>query len=151
MRDLVLEHTNAIQETAAAFAEADVIASMAEPARLFGHVRPYVNETLVLIIRDGRHPVLDQNIADDKFVPNDTKLDADGKPPHDHHGSKHGGKINLHPPGRPTDLLAQTGAFIPASQADIGLVDRIFTRVGATDDLSRGQSTFMVEMNETSP
>jgi DNA mismatch repair protein MutS len=148
LRDETLLELEPIQKTAGAIAIVDVVCALAETARLFNYCRPKLNDSLQLVIHDGRHPVLDQNLAEEKFVPNDTALD---------------GKMRLaiitgpNMAGKSTYirqvalivLMAQVGSFIPAASAEIGLVDRIFTRVGANDDLSRGQSTFMVEMNET--
>jgi len=102
------------------------------------------------VIKDGRHPVLDQNLVEEKFVPNDTSLDGEERSTRDRDRPKHGGKIHLHSQVALIGLMAQIGSFVPAESAEIGLVDRIFTRVGANDDIGRGQSTFMVEMNETS-
>ena len=108
-----------------------------------------MNETFRLVIRDGRHPVLDQNLVDEKFVPNDTELDGEKVRLAIITGPNMAGKSTYI---RQVALIVSDGAigsFVPAASAEIGLVDRIFTRVGANDDLSRGQSTFMVEMNET--
>nr|MDQ6940730.1 DNA mismatch repair protein MutS [Verrucomicrobiota bacterium] len=137
-----------IQLTASAVATLDVIGAFAETARLFGYCRPTLNESLRLQIRDGRHPVLDQTLAEEKFVPNDTSLDEKTRlaiitGPNMAGMSTYIRQVAL------ITLMAQIGSFVPAASAEIGLVDRIFTRVGANDDLSRGQSTFMVEMNET--
>ena len=111
--------------------------------------RPVLNQTLKLVIRDGRHPVLDQNLAEEKFVPNDTDLDGERMRLAIITGPNMAGKSTYIRQVALIVLMAQIGSFVPASSAEIGLVDRIFTRVGANDDLSRGQSTFMVEMNET--
>jgi DNA mismatch repair protein MutS len=105
---------------------------------------------LRLIIKDGRHPVLDQNLVEEKFVPNDATLDGDGVRLAIVTGPNMAGKSTYIRQVALIVLMAQTGSFVPAASAEIGLVDRIFTRVGANDDLARGQSTFMVEMNETS-
>ena len=105
--------------------------------------------SLQLVIRDGRHPVLDQNLAEEKFVPNDTDLDGERMRLRIITGPNMAGKSTYIRQVALIVLMAQIGSFVPASSAEIGLVDRIFTRVGANDDLSRGQSTFMVEMNET--
>jgi DNA mismatch repair protein MutS len=100
-------------------------------------------------ITDGRHPVLDQTMSAGRFVPNDTELDAESHRLVILTGPNMAGKSTYIRQVALLVLLAQTGSFIPAASAEIGLADRIFTRVGASDDLSRGQSTFMVEMNET--
>jgi DNA mismatch repair protein MutS len=103
-----------------------------------------------LVIKDGRHPVLDQNLVEEKFVPNDTMLDGDNVRLAIVTGPNMAGKSTYIRQVALITLMAQIGSFVPAASAEVGLVDRIFTRVGANDDLARGQSTFMVEMNETS-
>ena len=102
------------------------------------------------MIKDGRHPVLDQNLVDEKFVPNDTSLDGETVRLAIVTGPNMAGKSTYIRQVALIGLMAQMGSFVPAESAEIGLVDRIFTRVGANDDIGRGQSTFMVEMNETS-
>jgi DNA mismatch repair protein MutS len=149
LRDETLRELAPIQQTAGALGTLDVICALAETARLFGYSRPVLNKTLKLVIRDGRHPVLDQNLAEEKFVPNDTDLDGERMRLAIITGPNMAGKSTYIRQVALIVLMAQTGSFVPASSAEIGLVDRIFTRVGANDDLSRGQSTFMVEMNET--
>src|SRR5213082_353241 len=149
LREETLRELAPIQQTASALGTLDVISALAETARLFGYSRPALNQTLKLIIRDGRHPVLDQNLAEEKFVPNDTELDGERLRLAIITGPNMAGKSTYIRQVALIVLMAQTGSFVPARSAEIGLVDRIFTRVGASDDLSRGQSTFMVEMNET--
>lgn len=149
LRGEVLNDLSALQETASALASLDVLSSFAETARLFGHVRPELSNDLKISIRDGRHPVLDQNLASEKFVPNDLELDGDSCRLAIITGPNMAGKSTYIRQAALLVLMAQMGTFIPAARAEIGLADRIFTRVGASDDLSRGQSTFMVEMNET--
>jgi len=122
---------------------------LAETARLFGYCRPILHEDLRINIVDGRHPVLDQALVEEKFVPNDVALDGDKNRLLILTGPNMAGKSTYIRQVALLVLLAQTGSWVPAKQAEIGLADRIFTRVGANDDLSRGQSTFMVEMNET--
>ena len=139
-----------IQETAGSIAILDVICALAETARLFRYCRPALNESLRLIIKDGRHPVLDQTLVEEKFVPNDTSLDGENLRLAIITGPNMAGKSTYIRQVALIVLMAQIGSFVPAETAQIGLVDRIFTRVGANDDLARGQSTFMVEMNETS-
>jgi DNA mismatch repair protein MutS len=109
-----------------------------------------LNATLQLAIKDGRHPVLDQTLVEEKFVPNDTSLDGENVRLAIITGPNMAGKSTYIRQVALIVLMAQMGSFVPADSAEIGLVDRIFTRVGANDDLARGQSTFMVEMNETS-
>jgi DNA mismatch repair protein MutS len=149
LRDETLEQIGPIQGTAAAIATIDTAGALAETARLFHYCRPTLHETLRLDIRDGRHPVLDQTLVDEKFVPNDTELDGEGTRLAIITGPNMAGKSTYIRQVALIVLMAQIGSFVPAASAEIGLVDRIFTRVGANDDLSRGQSTFMVEMNET--
>ena len=150
LRDETLRELGPIQETAAAIAIVDVICALAETARLFNYCRPGLNESFRLTIKDGRHPVLDQNLVEEKFVPNDTSLDGENMRLAVVTGPNMAGKSTYIRQVALIVLMAQTGSFVPAASAEIGLVDRIFTRVGANDDLARGQSTFMVEMNETS-
>lgn len=149
LREETLRHLADTQRIAAALATLDAICGLAETARLFAYARPTLDASLRLEIRDGRHPVLDQNLADEKFVPNDTSLDGDTVRLAIITGPNMAGKSTYIRQVALIVLMAQIGSFVPAASAHVGLVDRIFTRVGANDDLSRGQSTFMVEMNET--
>jgi DNA mismatch repair protein MutS len=150
LREETIGELGPLQETAAAIATLDAICGLAETARLFGYCRPVLNETLHLVIKDGRHPVLDQNLVEEKFVPNDTTLDGENARLAIITGPNMAGKSTYIRQVALIVLMAQMGSFVPAESAEIGLVDRVFTRVGANDDLARGQSTFMVEMNETS-
>ena len=149
LRETVLEYIEAIQQTAAALAEIDVLAGFAETARLFDYCRPFLNDSQNLVIKDGRHPVLDQNIGEEKFVPNDTEMNPDSNRFMLITGPNMAGKSTYIRQVALITLMAQIGSFVPAESAEVGLVDRIFTRVGASDDLAKGQSTFMVEMTET--
>jgi DNA mismatch repair protein MutS len=190
VREEVLGQLPKIQQTAGALAQLDVLASFAETARLHNYCRPQVADEGVLQIRDGRHPVLEQNLADERFVPNDAGLagSAHSSPSPPQSGGEGRGEVARSQTPRPDPLpasggaremniifpqialitgpnmagkstyirqvalitlLAHTGSFVPAVEARIDLVDRIFTRIGASDDLTRGQSTFMVEMTET--
>ena len=150
LRDETLRELEPLQQTAVAIAVLDVICALAETARLFRYCRPKLNDTLRLVIKDGRHPVLDQNLVEEKFVPNDASLDGENMRLAIITGPNMAGKSTYIRQVALIVLMAQIGSFVPAEGAEIGLVDRIFTRVGANDDLARGQSTFMVEMNETS-
>jgi DNA mismatch repair protein MutS len=149
LREKVLTYLDQLQTTARSIAVLDVIASLAETSRLYGYVRPVVTADGQISIRDGRHPVLDQNLTEEKFVPNDCLLDVGENRLMLVTGPNMAGKSTYIRQIALIVLMAQVGSFVPATDAEIGIVDRIFTRVGASDDLSRGQSTFMVEMNET--
>jgi len=149
LRGEVLNELAALQSTAAAIAQLDVLGSLAETARLFGYCRPVLSEDLRVNIVDGRHPVLDQSLIEEKFVPNDVVLDGEKNRLLILTGPNMAGKSTYIRQVALLVLMAQIGSWLPAKSAEIGLADRIFTRVGANDDLSRGQSTFMVEMNET--
>jgi DNA mismatch repair protein MutS len=149
LREKVHQHTASLQRTADALAELDGLAGLAELAIKQNYIRPKIVDDPRLEINDGRHPVLDARLSQGNFVPNDTFV-----------GGEHGSVLLITGPNmagkstyiRQTALLvlmAQMGSFIPAHRAVIGLADRIFARVGASDELSRGQSTFMVEMVET--
>ena len=150
LREETLRELGPIQRTGEAVAIVDAICSLAETARLFNYCRPALNDSLRLVIKDGRHPVLDQNLVEEKFVPNDTALDGENLRLAIVTGPNMAGKSTYIRQVALIVLMAQTGSFVPAASAEVGLVDRIFTRIGANDDLGRGQSTFMVEMNETS-
>ena len=149
LRDEVLRELVPLQATASAVATLDVLAGLAETSRLFGYCRPQLSDELRIRITDGRHPVLDQSLVEEKFVPNDTALDDTANRLLIITGPNMAGKSTYIRQVALLVLMAQIGSWVPAKQAEIGIADRIFTRVGANDDLSRGQSTFMVEMNET--
>ncbi|MBV9463675.1 MAG: DNA mismatch repair protein MutS, partial [Verrucomicrobiae bacterium] len=155
VRDEVVRQSRMLQRTANAVASMDALAGLAAIAKERGYVRPEIQDDGALEILDGRHPVLEQVMELDPahahrggFVPNDAVLGAD-RQVIIITGPNMAGKSTYIRQVALLVLLAQTGSFIPAKQATVGLVDRIFTRVGANDDLARGQSTFMVEMNET--
>jgi DNA mismatch repair protein MutS len=149
LRDEALLEMASIQSTAASLAALDALASLAETARQFNYCRPVLREPGSIRIADGRHPVLDQRMNGEKFVPNDVTLDTAENRLIILTGPNMAGKSTYLRQTALMTLMAQIGSFVPAASAEIGLADRIFTRVGASDDLSRGQSTFMVEMNET--
>jgi len=148
VREAVLEHLRAIQTAAAALAQLDVLAGFAETARLHGYCRPHVGSEGALEIREGRHPVLEQTLLDERFVPNRTELGGE-KQVALITGPNMAGKSTYIRQVALIALLAHTGSFVPAAAARVDLLDRIFTRIGASDNLARGQSTFMVEMSET--
>ena len=149
LRQNVIEHLTALKETATAIAEIDTLCALAETAQLHRHCRPTLTHGTELIIANGRHPVLEQTLIGTKFVPNDTELLPDSSRLQILTGPNMAGKSTYIRQLALITLMAQIGAYVPADSAQIGLADRIFCRVGASDDLSRGQSTFMVEMAET--
>src|SRR6185503_4082030 len=149
LRDETLREIERVQQTAGAMAVLDVRCALAETAGWLRYCRTELTDSLRLVIRAGRHPVLDQNLVDEKFVPNDTELDGANIRMAIVTGPNMAGKSTYIRQVALIVLMAQIGSFVPAESAEVGLVDRIFTRVGASDDLGRGQSTFMVEMNET--
>jgi DNA mismatch repair protein MutS len=149
VREQVVAATAQIQRIARAIAVVDALASLADVALSYSYVRPEVVDEPVLDIADGRHPVLDARMQQEPFVPNDTYLDTAGEQLAIITGPNMAGKSTYIRQVALLVLMAQLGSYIPARKARIGLVDRIFTRVGAADDISRGQSTFMVEMVET--
>lgn len=137
-----------IQKTARAIAETDVYASLSTVATRNDYVKPSINEKGVIQIKAGRHPVVEKMMRDDLFVSNDTYLDNGKNRISIITGPNMAGKSTYMRQTALIVLMAQIGSFVPASQANIGICDRIFTRVGASDDLASGQSTFMVEMTE---
>jgi DNA mismatch repair protein MutS len=149
LRGNVNTHLVQLQETAAAIAMLDVLCSLSETAQRFRHVCPKLDQSRQLQIENGRHPVLEQTIVADTFVPNDTEIEPENALIHIITGPNMAGKSTYIRQVALITIMAQIGAFVPADLASIGIVDKIFCRVGASDDLSRGQSTFMVEMNET--
>jgi len=150
LRTQLCGHIDELQSTADALATLDVLLGLAETAQLHSHTRPQLDESTHLQIINGRHPVLEQTLVDEKFVPNDTLLDPISSNLIILTGPNMAGKSTYIRQVALITLMAQIGAYVPAESAHIGLTDRIFCRVGASDDLARGQSTFMVEMNETS-
>ena len=148
VRNTIAAELTRIQRTAKAVAKLDVIASLALVAERNNYVRPKINDKGVIDIRDGRHPVVEKMISNDMFIANDTYLDDKKQRISIITGPNMAGKSTYMRQAALIVLMAQLGSFVPASSANIGLVDRIFTRVGASDDLASGQSTFMVEMNE---
>ncbi|MBQ9789254.1 MAG: DNA mismatch repair protein MutS [Lentisphaeria bacterium] len=149
LREFIVGFTPLIQQTAEAVAELDSLMSLAETARKYNYIRPQISDDDVIDIKGGRHPVLDAKLVGETFVPNDVLLDTEYNRMMLITGPNMAGKSTYIRQTALLVILAQMGSFIPAESAKIGLVDRIFTRVGASDDLSRGQSTFMVEMVET--
>ena len=148
VRDTIGQEVVRIQNTAKAVAQLDMLASLAVVAERNRYVRPKINEKGVINIKDGRHPVVEQMIPNDMFIANDTYLDDRKDRVAIITGPNMAGKSTYMRQTALIVLMAQVGSFVPAASADIGIVDRIFTRVGASDDLASGQSTFMVEMTE---
>lgn len=148
VRDRISGEMLRIQKTARAVALLDVLASLAYTAQANNYVRPKINTRGVINIKDGRHPVIEKMIGSENFIANDTCLDNKKHRISIITGPNMAGKSTYMRQSALIVLMAQIGSFVPASSADIGLVDRIFTRVGASDDLASGQSTFMVEMTE---
>lgn len=149
LRLWVAHHAERLLETARRLAHLDVFAALAETACRWGYCRPVVDDGGAIHIREGRHPVVERFLPEGAFVPNDVRLDSQ-----DHQiliitGPNMAGKSTILRQTALLVLMAQMGSYIPAAEARIGVVDRIFTRVGASDDLARGRSTFMVEMQET--
>ncbi|MBL4884391.1 MAG: DNA mismatch repair protein MutS, partial [Planctomycetaceae bacterium] len=167
LRSRVAKYLQRLQQSAEALAELDVLGSFAHTAMSRGYTRPEMTPEATLDIREGRHPVLDAILPAGQFVPNDVKLDSkqvldentpDVEPDNNKNaqgaiqiitGPNMAGKSTYIRQAALITFLAQTGSFVPASEARIGIADRIFARVGASDELSKGQSTFMVEMTET--
>jgi DNA mismatch repair protein MutS len=150
LRSEITCHLDELQQCANGLATLDVLLGLAETAQLYQHTRPVLDDSRDLEIVNGRHPVLEQTLVEEKFVPNDSRLLHDDSRLLILTGPNMAGKSTYIRQVALIVLMAQIGAYVPAESARIGLVDRIFCRVGASDDLARGQSTFMVEMNETS-
>lgn len=148
IRESIAMELERIQRTAKAVAKLDVYASLSLVAERNRYVRPRLNEKGVIDIKDGRHPVVEQMLSNDLFIANDTFLDNASHCISIITGPNMAGKSTYMRQTALIVLMAQIGSFVPAKSANIGIVDRIFTRVGASDDLASGQSTFMVEMNE---
>ncbi len=148
VREEVASMSERIRKTAGAVAELDVLIALSTVAGKKNYVKPSLNSGSAINIIEGRHPVIEASSVE-PFVPNDLRLDSGDEQIHILTGPNMAGKSTYMRQNALLVLMAQSGSFVPAASADIGVVDRIFTRVGASDDISRGQSTFMVEMNET--
>jgi DNA mismatch repair protein MutS len=149
VREAVADETVTIQQIAAAIAQVDMLSSFADRALVLRYVRPEMTQDSVVDIRDGRHPVVEQIPDGERFVPNDTLVDCGENQLLIITGPNMAGKSTYIRQVALIVVMAQMGSFVPASRARLGIVDRAFTRVGASDDLVRGRSTFMVEMQET--
>lgn len=148
LRNVIAENNERIRSTAALIAEIDVYRSFAEVADKNGYVCPEVDLSYDLLIKDGRHPVVEKFVTDSYFVPNDTTLDVTDNKVMIITGPNMAGKSTYMRQVAIITIMAQIGSFVPAKDARVGVVDKVFTRVGASDDLASGQSTFMLEMNE---
>jgi DNA mismatch repair protein MutS len=148
LRARVATEATRIQETARALAALDVLAGLAETAALSNYIKPHVHDSDEMVVVDGRHPVVERR-CNGAFVPNDTTLDGTASQLVILTGPNMGGKSTYLRQTALICLMAQSGSFVPATRAKIGIVDRIYARVGASDNITRGQSTFMVEMQET--
>ncbi|MBO7304812.1 MAG: DNA mismatch repair protein MutS [Clostridia bacterium] len=148
LRAFIAENCERLRATAALISEIDVYRSLAEVASKNGYVCPEVDLSTDIYIKDGRHPVVEKFVTDSYFVPNDTALDTDKNRMMIITGPNMAGKSTYMRQVAIITIMAQIGSFVPARDAKIGVVDKLFTRVGASDDLASGQSTFMLEMNE---
>ncbi|MCX7981647.1 MAG: DNA mismatch repair protein MutS [Syntrophales bacterium] len=144
----LIPHIGRIQETASALADLDALATLAHVAEKYDYTCPFIDYSPVIYIREGRHPVIEQTMREERFVPNDTLLDTEENRFLVITGPNMSGKSTYIRQVALITILAQMGSFVPAAEARIGIVDRIFTRIGSADNLARGQSTFMVEMME---
>jgi DNA mismatch repair protein MutS len=148
LKQAIMAHVDRIQSTAHAIASLDALLSFAECSYRYGYTKPKISNKEIIQIKNGRHPVIERIFNETPFVPNDTLLDQKAHKFYIITGPNMAGKSTYLRQVALITLIAQIGCFVPADKAEIGIVDRIFTRVGASDDLSQGQSTFMVEMNE---
>ncbi len=148
VRAEVARHLNRLKATAEAYKALDALLSLSTCAVQRGYVRPRINEEGTLTILNGRHPVVEANMPAGEFVPNDTQMDLEDRRMHIITGPNMAGKSTYMRQVALITLLAHMGSFVPADEADISLVDCVYTRVGASDDVASGQSTFMVEMSE---
>ena len=150
LRRSVAQHAARLQTAARVLAQIDALAALAEAAARYGYVKPLVDDGHVIEIKEGRHPVVERFLHDESFVPNDVQLDSDSQRVIILTGPNMSGKSVFVRQVALIVLLAQIGSFVPASEAHLGLTDRLFTRVGASDDIAQGRSTFLVEMSEAS-
>jgi DNA mismatch repair protein MutS len=149
LRQQIAQYAKPVLRTAQAIAKLDCIGSFAQAAKINHYSRPIVDESFTITIEDGRHPVIEMTCMREHFTPNDTHLDHKNNRLLLITGPNMAGKSTYLRQVALITIMAQIGSFVPAKKAHIGIVDKVFTRIGASDDLSRGQSTFMVEMTET--
>lgn len=150
LKDFLLDHLFSIQKLAKVLAEYDVLCSLADVARKNNYIRPLLNTDGIIEIREGRHPIVEQYFKEEFFIPNDTLLDLEKNMIHIITGPNMAGKSTYMRQVAIICIMAHIGCFVPASFANISILDRIFTRIGASDNLAKGESTFMVEMKEVS-
>ena len=149
LREFILRYTDTVQKDAVTIAVIDALAGFAEVAEMYGYIKPLITKDKKIEIKGGRHPVIERLLpAGEKYIPNDTNLDTEENQIIILTGPNMSGKSSYLRQTGLIVLLAQIGSFVPADEATIGIVDKIFTRVGASDNISRGESTFLVEMNE---
>jgi DNA mismatch repair protein MutS len=148
LRESTAGETGRIQQTARALARIDALASLAQAAVENNYCRPVMTENIELCVKEGRHPVVEKTLKPGEFTPNDTDFN-DEKGLVILTGPNMSGKSTYIRQVALMTIMAQSGGFVPAEKATIGVTDRVFTRIGASDEIARGQSTFMVEMNET--
>lgn len=149
IRKRVANESHRVRRTASLIAELDVLSSLSEVADKYNYIKPQVSDTGIIALKESRHPVVERMDLGERFVPNDIKLDLEENQFLIITGPNMAGKSTLIRQVALIVLMAQMGSFVPANEAKVGIVDKIFTRVGASDSLARGQSTFMVEMVET--
>ncbi|MBN2479695.1 MAG: DNA mismatch repair protein MutS [Parachlamydiales bacterium] len=149
LREKILQNSSDIEKIASALARIDVIFSFARAAKAFNYTKPNINNSDIINIVDGRHPIIEASSSTGQFIPNDTYLNNSDNQLFLITGPNMAGKSTYIRQVAILVIMAQIGSFVPAKKADIGIVDKVFSRIGASDDLSRGQSTFMVEMTET--
>ena len=149
LRNEISSYANTIRHIASAIAEVDCLASLAIVSLEHSYIKPTLNDGFIFHVEGGRHPVIEKELRSDSFIPNDVYLDAN-----DHRlfvitGPNMAGKSTFIRQVALIAILVQIGSFVPAKKAHVGIIDKVFTRIGASDNLSKGQSTFMVEMTET--
>ncbi len=149
LRKEAASHSQEVRKIAEAVAQIDCLLSFADTARTHHYIRPIVDESEIFHVEQGRHPVIEAVLGTETFIPNDVFLDGHNQRLYLITGPNMAGKSTFIRQAALIAILAQIGSYVPAKQAHIGIIDKIFSRIGASDDLSRGQSTFMVEMTET--
>jgi len=149
LKNEILKYASTIKIIAKSIGHIDTLASLAQASRDYGYKRPYVDDSNLLVIEKGRHPIIEKKITEGSFIPNDTYMDNDANQLFLITGPNMAGKSTYIRQVALLVIMAQIGAFIPAEKAHIGIIDKLFSRIGASDDIAKGQSTFMVEMTET--